>query len=50
MAIKGPLTGARILSFGSAHAGNYCAKILGDLGAEILKIGNSLVLLKTLWF
>jgi Predicted acyl-CoA transferases/carnitine dehydratase len=38
MAIKGPLTGARILSFGSVHAGNYCAKILGDLGAEVLKI------------
>ena len=36
--IKGPLTGIRVIDFGSAHAGNYGAKHLGDLGAELLKI------------
>ena len=38
MAIKGPLTRVRILDLTVAHAGPTGAKLLGDLGAEMLKI------------
>jgi len=38
VAIKGPLTGVRILDLTVAHAGPYGAKLLGDLGAEVLKV------------
>ena len=38
MAIKGPLTGVRILDLSQAGAGPYGSMILGDQGAEILKI------------
>ncbi len=36
--IKGPLTGVRVLDVTIAHAGPFGAKLLGDLGAEVLKI------------
>jgi crotonobetainyl-CoA:carnitine CoA-transferase CaiB-like acyl-CoA transferase len=38
MAIKGPLSGVRILDVSQAHAGPFGSQLLGDLGAEIIKI------------
>jgi formyl-CoA transferase len=34
----GPLAGVRVLELGSLIAGPFCAKTLGDFGAEIVKI------------
>jgi Predicted acyl-CoA transferases/carnitine dehydratase len=38
MAVKGPLTGFRVVDLSQAHAGPFGTYLLGDLGAEIIKI------------
>ena len=35
---KNPLAGMRVLDLTRALAGPYCASLLGDMGAEIVKI------------
>jgi len=36
--VTGPLTGIRVLELGSLIAGPFCAKTLGDFGAEVIKL------------
>jgi formyl-CoA transferase len=36
--VIGPLTGVRVLELGSLIAGPFCAKTLGDFGAEVIKL------------
>lgn len=42
MALKGPLNGVRMLDLSQAHAGPYGSQILGDMGAEVIKIETPL--------
>ena len=37
-AAAGPLAGLRVVELGDATAGPYAAKLLGDFGAEVVKI------------
>ena len=37
-ALRGPLTGVRVLDFSWALVGSITTKVLGDLGAEVIKI------------
>jgi len=36
--VTGPLTAVRVLELGSLIAGPFCAKMLGDFGAEVIKL------------
>ncbi len=35
---KGPLSGIKVVEYCSYVAGPYCAKLLADMGAEVLKL------------
>ena len=37
-AVVGPLSGIRVLDFGRFIAGPFCATLLGDLGAEVIRV------------
>lgn len=36
--MNGPLTGYRVLELGSTVAGPFCGRLLGDFGAEVVKV------------
>jgi len=36
--VASPLSGLKVLDFGQGGAGPYCAQLLGDFGAEVIKI------------
>ena len=35
---RGPLTGMRVIEMGQLIAGPFCGQLLGDFGAEVIKI------------
>ena len=40
---KGPLTGIKVVEIGVAMAGPFCAMMLGDYGADVIKIERTVV-------
>ncbi|MDT9115762.1 CoA transferase, partial [Escherichia coli] len=37
-AAEGPLAGLRVIEMGTLIAGPFCGQILGDFGAEVIKL------------